>query len=92
MIRPVVILCEEGDESMKETRARSLAKAASWQAIGLLAMILLGYFFTGSLSLGGKLAAASMALSLLTYLMHERVWARIGWGTDDPPVQHGRPR
>jgi uncharacterized membrane protein len=63
-----------------ETRSRSLAKAASWQALGLVTMSVLGFLFTGSLTTGGGLALASCLLGFFTYLVHERLWAGIGWG------------
>ena len=63
-----------------ETRLRSLAKAISWQCLGFLVMAMLGYLFTGSLSSGGALAAVSTALGFVSYLLHERIWARIRWG------------
>ncbi|RLQ89161.1 DUF2061 domain-containing protein [Notoacmeibacter ruber] len=63
-----------------ETRKRSLVKAVSWQAWGLLMMVLLGFFFTGSISAGGQLALLSTAIGFLCYLLHERLWAAIHWG------------
>lgn len=63
-----------------ETRRRSLAKAASWQFFGIVMMSLLGFLFTGSLSSGGALAVLSSLLGFFSYLLHERVWASIGWG------------
>ncbi|HEY9057082.1 MAG TPA: DUF2061 domain-containing protein [Aurantimonas sp.] len=63
-----------------ETRVRSLVKAASWQLLGLVTMSILGFLFTGSLTSGGALAAASGLLGFFTYLAHERAWAGIRWG------------
>jgi uncharacterized membrane protein len=63
-----------------ETPARSLAKAVSWQIVGLIAMTGIGYAFTGSLSTGGVLAVVTTACGFVSYLVHERVWARIRWG------------
>jgi uncharacterized membrane protein len=63
-----------------ETMARTLTKAICWQGLGLVVMTLLGYIFTGSMSAGGQLAAISAAISLLTYIAHEKLWARIAWG------------
>ncbi len=63
-----------------ETRVRSLVKAASWQLLGLVTMSILGFLFTGSLSSGSALAAASGLLGFFTYLAHERVWAGVRWG------------
>ncbi|ETX15452.1 hypothetical protein OCH239_16660 [Roseivivax halodurans JCM 10272] len=63
-----------------ETRARTWVKAIGWQSLGLVTMTLLGVLFTGSVSAGGTLALASTALGLCTYVLYERLWARIGWG------------
>ncbi|SKA04065.1 DUF2061 domain-containing protein [Consotaella salsifontis] len=63
-----------------ETRARSLAKAATWQLLGLFTMSALGFLFTGSFTAGGALALASCFLGFCTYIVHERVWAGIKWG------------
>ncbi len=65
-----------------ETRARSIAKALTWQLIGFVAMAFIGYLFTGSPQLGGKIAAVSVACGLVAYVLHERAWAGIRWGRD----------
>ncbi len=66
-----------------ETRARSLVKAVVWTAIGLICMCVVGLIFTGSIAVGGAMAVINAGLGLLTYLVYERVWARIGWGRLD---------
>ncbi|KQT82213.1 DUF2061 domain-containing protein [Aurantimonas sp. Leaf443] len=71
-----------------ESRRRSFAKALSWQALGLVSMSALGYLFTGSFASGGALALTSCAIGFLTYLVHERIWAGIGWGA--PKDSRGR--
>lgn len=63
-----------------ESRTRSLAKAFSWQFLGLFTMSTIGYAFTGSLSSGGALALVSAAVGFFTYLMHERAWSGVEWG------------
>ena len=63
-----------------ESRVRSLAKATSWQLLGLATMSLLGFLFTGSVASGGLLAVVSCGLGFVTYLLHERVWSGIRWG------------
>ncbi len=73
-----------------ETRTRSLAKAASWQVLGIVTMLVLGFLFTGSLSSGGALAVLSSLLGFVSYLLHERVWASIGWGLADARASSGR--
>lgn len=63
-----------------ETGKRTLAKALSWQAVGLLSMTALGYVFTGSVSASGRLALLSAAIGAGAYVVHERLWAAIRWG------------
>lgn len=63
-----------------ETNARVLAKALCWQASGLAVMSLIGYAFTGSVSAGGALALTSTLIGFLSYIAHEKLWARVRWG------------
>ena len=72
-----------------ETRRRSFAKAASWQVLGIVTMLALGFLFTGSLSSGGALAALSSLLGFFSYLLHERVWASISWGLAGTSARQG---
>jgi len=63
-----------------ETRVRSIVKAVIWNVIGLSVMALVGLVVTGSLAVGGMMAVINTALGFVTYLVYERVWARIHWG------------
>lgn len=63
-----------------ETRGRTLVKALIWQAIGLSVMALVGWAVTGSAMVGGTLAVINAALGFLTYVLYERIWARVAWG------------
>lgn len=71
-------------ETQRETGARTLAKALSWQGVGLATMTAIGFAFTGSASAGGALALASAAVGLVAYMAHERIWGRIAWGRVQP--------
>lgn len=66
-----------------ETRTRSLIKSVLWTLIGLISMVLVGLAFTGSLAVGGGMAAVNAGLGFLSYLIYERVWARVRWGRLD---------
>lgn len=66
-----------------DTHTRSLAKAVSWQLLGLLSMMLIGYIFTGSLRTGGGLAITSAVLGTICYIAHERAWSAVRWGRCD---------
>ncbi len=63
-----------------ESRPRSIVKAVIWQVMGLVVMGIIGLIYTGSLRAGGAIAGLNAAIGLVTYLIYERVWARIGWG------------
>jgi uncharacterized membrane protein len=66
-----------------ETRRRTLVKAVFWQVLGLSVMALVGWAVTGSAALGGTLAAINTAVGFVSYILYERLWARIGWGRRD---------
>jgi uncharacterized membrane protein len=63
-----------------ETNTRIIAKAACWQASGLVVMTTLGYAFTGSVSQSGMLALSTTIVGLVAFFAHEKLWARIPWG------------
>ncbi|SNS58133.1 DUF2061 domain-containing protein [Tropicimonas sediminicola] len=65
---------------MGETALRSIVKATTWQILGLVVMTLITWAITGSVATGGAIALAGAACGMLTYVLHERVWARIRWG------------
>ena len=66
-----------------ESRTRSLVKAFLWQALGLLSMGVVGFLFTGSLAMGGRIALMNAAIGLCVYLIYERIWARVLWGRSE---------
>lgn len=63
-----------------ENKNRTWIKALTWQAIGLLTMTTVNYFYLGNLSQGMGLSLLLTVQGLLTYVVHERVWARVRWG------------
>lgn len=63
-----------------ETRARTVVKSVLWTLLGLVVMVGVGFAFTGSLAVGGGMAAINAVLGFLTYLVYERVWSGIRWG------------
>jgi uncharacterized membrane protein len=63
-----------------ETRQRTLVKALVWNMIGLTVMALVGLIATGSLAVGGAIAAVNTGVGFATYVIYERIWARIAWG------------
>ncbi|GGL62737.1 DUF2061 domain-containing protein [Wenxinia marina] len=63
-----------------DTTARTITKAISWQAWGLVTMTLIGWLMTGSVQQGGALALTLALVGLVSYILHERLWARVRWG------------
>ncbi|MEM7471229.1 MAG: DUF2061 domain-containing protein [Pseudomonadota bacterium] len=63
-----------------ETKARSLVKAVLWTLTGFLMMSGVGFAMTGSLELGGQMAVLNSGLGLVSYVIYERIWAKIRWG------------
>lgn len=63
-----------------ETRRRTAVKAIIWNVIGLGMMALVGAVMTGSAAVGGAMAGINTAIGLTSYVIYERVWARIHWG------------
>ena len=72
-----------------EHNRRTWAKALTWQTSGLITMTGVNYLFLGSLQQSMGLSALLAALGLVTYVIHERLWARVNWGTR--PAPHSPP-
>lgn len=63
-----------------ESKTRSMVKAVLWTLMGFVMMIGVGYASTGSMALGSGMALINSTLGLVSYVIYERVWARISWG------------
>lgn len=63
-----------------DTPVRTVAKAISWQALGLITMTGITYGITGSVAEGGLIAAVGAMTGMFSFILHERVWTRISWG------------
>ncbi len=63
-----------------ESNTRSIVKAILWQVMGLTLMVIVGLLYTGSLKAGGAMAGINALIGLATYLIYERIWARVSWG------------
>ncbi|WP_168708466.1 DUF2061 domain-containing protein [Hydrogenophaga sp. PAMC20947] len=63
-----------------ENNKRTWAKALTWQTSGLIIMIGVNYLFLGNLQQSMGLSALLTGMGLVTYVIHERLWARVRWG------------
>jgi len=63
-----------------ESKLRTIAKAITWQALGLAVTGALAWFHTGNMVTAMSFALSTAASGLAFFIMHERVWARVRWG------------
>lgn len=81
---------------MRETSKRTVAKALTWQVLGLVVMTVAGYWMTGSLAKASGFSLALQGFSVIVYILHERLWGRVHWGlqvgTIGAPALHARSR
>ena len=64
----------------KEAHWRSVVKALSWRVIATLATILIVFAFTRKLILSLGVGAVEIAVKLILYYFHERIWVSISFG------------
>lgn len=63
-----------------EKNTRLLTKAITWQMIGFVMMTVVNYLYMGNLQAGLGLSALLTLIGLVSYYVHERVWAAVRWG------------
>lgn len=63
-----------------ESKLRTIAKAITWQVLGLAVTGALAWFHTGSMTTALSFALSTAASGLAFFIVHERIWARVGWG------------
>lgn len=69
-----------GGSGKMETKTRTLAKAISWQVVGLFTMGFLAWLQTGSIRGAFGFALTAALVSAALFFVHERLWGRIAWG------------
>ena len=63
-----------------DTPRRSLAKAVTWQVVGIAVSTAIGTGVTGDVGEGLKLALGLALAGGALYALHERAWERVRWG------------
>ncbi len=63
-----------------DSTKRTIAKAVSWQTLGIFSMTLLGYINIGSFVAALSLAVSASLTSFFVFFLHEKVWNSIRWG------------
>mgnify|MGYP003634379153 CR=1 FL=1 len=59
---------------------RTIAKAVTWQILGLITTSLIAWLHTGSVIGALTFALSTSATGLAFFFLHERIWAHVGWG------------
>ena len=72
---------EEASPVTKESRLRSILKAASWRVLATLTTIVIAYLITGKIDDALKIGAVEVVAKMAIYYFHERAWARLPLGT-----------
>lgn len=75
-----------------DTTTRLIIKSVTWQAAGLVTMMLIGFLFTGSIAASSGIAFTGAIAGFLSYFLHEVVWSKVSWGrktTRDIPHADG---
>ncbi len=65
------------------SRRRSVTKAFTYRILIMGLDFLTIYVFTGAARIAIGFMVASNIYTTIGYLVHERIWARIGWGIKD---------
>ena len=68
---------------MKVKKIRSVVKTISWRIVGTIDTMFLGWLITGSPLVGLKIGALELITKFVLYYLHERIWLRSKFGTDD---------
>jgi uncharacterized membrane protein len=74
-----LITRQEKPQTM-ESKLRTIAKAITWQALGLAVTGALAWFHTGDMITALSFALSTAASGLAFFFVHERLWARVRWG------------
>jgi len=59
---------------------RSWTKSFTWRVIGIVILILLSYFITGSWVEASLITFVFHGIRVVLYVLHERAWELTAWG------------
>jgi len=68
-----------------ESSKRSIAKAVSYRFFGSLFTTGIAWWLSGEWAVGLGVGVLDAVAKMGAYFLHERVWARIKWGTPKYP-------
>jgi adenylyl-sulfate kinase len=65
---------------MIDSKKRTIAKAAAWKVVGIVALSIVTYLATGNLVATTLVALAYHTLQFFLFSLHERIWNKVMWG------------
>jgi uncharacterized membrane protein len=65
---------------MNERRIRTVAKTVSWRVLATASTMLVVYVYTRELALMIGVGIIELALKLILFYAHERLWSNTSWG------------
>ena len=74
------MLCAMASERAISSK-RSIVKALTYRIVIVCCDFLAIYIFTGKIEVAVGFMIVSNIYTTVGYFAHERIWARIGWGT-----------
>jgi len=66
-----------------ESVRRSLVKAVTYRILIMSLDFITVYLFTGAIQIAIGFMIASNIYTTVSYILHERLWARVKWGTSN---------
>lgn len=65
-------------------KKRSMVKTITWRVIATTDTILIARLITGSWTIGFGIASIEVVTKMALYYLHERGWAALDWGIEEP--------
>ena len=66
--------------TVNDSWVRSWTKSFTWRILGIVILILLSYFITGSWVEASLITLVFHGIRVVLYVIHERVWELTAWG------------
>jgi uncharacterized membrane protein len=68
---------------VKETHPRTLSKTVAYRILCTIAILLITYFYSGSLTTSASVGLISVIVGSTLYYLHDRAWLFVAWHRND---------
>jgi uncharacterized membrane protein len=58
-----------------------MVRSVTWRLIAVIVSVGVAYWYTHSISVAAQVSVTYNAIQIFLHYFHDRVWARVGWGT-----------